>query len=117
MEMEGWREVVGYEGRYRVSDCGRVYSIRRNKFLVPEQHWAGHLKVDLCKGGVCKKLFVHRLVAIAFIPNPDDSPMVNHRNGNQIDNRLENLEWMTCGENNAHARYGYRQMEDRNEAF
>jgi len=104
--MEVWKQIKGYEGRYLVSNYGRIKSM-------PNKSWSTEriLKpvnqtysfIDLCKDGKVKKLTIHRIVANAFIDNPLNKPDVNHINGNKHDNRLENLEWVTKSENQRHA--------------
>lgn len=111
------RDIVGYEGRYKVTEDGRVWSEGNKIFLKYEQHYLGYLKVDLCKEGLCKKKFVHRLVAEAYLPNPEKSPFVNHIDGNKANPHLDNLEWVTESQNYQHARAGYRRAEEENEAF
>lgn len=100
---EIWKDIPGYEGRYRVSDHGRVYSKLRGT-LKPFQSRDGYLVATLTRGGHRFRIGVHRLVALAFIPNPEDKPQINHLDGNKANNRPENLEWVTCSENNLHRR-------------
>ena len=112
---EVWKDVEGYEGLYQVSTCGNVKSlpkVRRNgtgtyiqkeRLLKPSNTSTGYKKVELCKDGKRKGFKVHRLVAIAFIPNPDNKPEVNHIDGNKINNNIDNLEWVTSSENSIHA--------------
>lgn len=112
---EVWKDIEGYEGLYQVSTCGNVKSlpkIRRNgtgtyiqkeRLLKPSNTSTGYKKVELCKDGKRKGFKVHRLVAIAFIPNPDNKPEVNHIDGNKINNNIDNLEWVTSSENSIHA--------------
>lgn len=93
---------------YYVTDTGDVYSTnyRRmgsNKKLAPETCKTGYKRVSLLKDGHATRRYIHRLVAEAFIPNPDGKPQVNHKNGNKADNRIENLEWATHVENARHA--------------
>ena len=101
---ERWRDVAGYEGRYQVSDQGRVKSFKWNKerFLKPSMDKDGYLLVTLCAGGKRKTLKVHRLVCEAFHENPDNKPQVNHINEIKTDNRASNLEWCTCKQNVNH---------------
>lgn len=110
---EIWKPVVGYEGLYEVSNLGRVKSLNYNHTgkegllsLVPDKN--GYSKVGLCKNGKRKPYYVHRLVAEAFIPNPNNLPEVNHKIDNfehRSDNRVENLEWCTAEYN---SNYGSR---------
>ena len=104
---EEWRDIPGYEGLYLISNLGRVKSRRRKDeiFLKPFVSRDGYSIATLtrCPGDVVR-IGVHRLVAMAFIPNPEDKPQVNHISGDKLDNRPENLEWVTCSENNLHRR-------------
>lgn len=99
---ERWRDVPGWEGLYRVSDQGRVYSERRRKFLSPRLNRGGYHFVGLCRGGKQTEHFVHRLVLLAFRgPASDDKSVCRHLNGNPADNRLSNLTYGTQAENYA----------------
>jgi hypothetical protein len=116
--MEIWKDIEGYENHYQVSNYGRVKALYRH-FI----NAAGHIKkyperilkvdvsttnipycrVTLSKNHVTKRFSVHRLVAQAFIPNLASKPHVNHLNNDGLDNRVENLEWVTHSENMLHA--------------
>jgi len=98
-----WRDIEGFD-MYEVNAQGQVR--RKAQILKPGSIPTGLLTVALCRGkGKPTSLYVHRLVAKAFLDNPDNKPLVNHKNGNPKDNNLDNLEWNTYSENNTH---GYR---------
>lgn len=101
---EVWKPIIGYEGLYEVSSKGRVRSLpfkhSRCKILKLVPKKKGYLFLTLSKNGVQKPHSVHRLVAMAFIPNPENKPTVNHKNEIRTDNRVENLEWATYYEQN-----------------
>ena len=105
-DSENWRDVAGYEGLYKVSDKGRVYSIPRpgtKGGLLNTRCKRGYELVSLSKDGTEKELSVHRIVLTAFVPNRLRKPQVNHIDGNKTNNKLENLEWATQSENQLHA--------------
>ncbi len=105
--MEIWKPIPEFNGEYEASNLGNIRSVRclssrgktlRGKVLTPINNGNGYMYVH----AAFKKYAVHRLVASAFIPNPDGKPQVNHKNGIKNDNRLENLEWCTILENQRH---------------
>ena len=77
---------------YRIEKDGRIYSLRRNKYLIPKLNHDGYLRIQIWDKGKCSFVAIHRLVAQEYIPNPENKPFVNHINGNKRDNRVENLE-------------------------
>lgn len=99
---EVWKDILGFEGMYRVSTIGSVYSYRANKILSLWKDKDGYLRCNLKKDGYVRQASVHRLVAETFLDNPLRKMQINHKNGVKNDNRLENLEWCTNSENQRH---------------
>lgn len=111
MMEELWKDIEGYEGLYQVSNLGRVKSLKRysknnknnnDRILKPVLNTKGYLQLALCKNGVKYNKKLHRLVAQAFIPNPENKPQVNHIDEDKTNNIVSNLEWMTNKENRNH---------------
>lgn len=102
MEQEIW-ETIELNPIYAVSNMGRVKNTITNYILTPRNNGKGYLHVDLYKSTKSNRIYIHRLVAQAFIPNPQNKKEVNHKNGIKSDNRVENLEWANRGENIRHA--------------
>lgn len=125
-ELESWLDVAGYEGLYQVSNLGRVKSlgrkvvVRQKRYKQPRtMHWksrilkpainkptnhkGSYVKIVLRKDGISRTKEIHRLVAAAFIPNPDNKPVVNHIDFDGTNNHFSNLEWCTVAENNRHS--------------
>lgn len=105
---EVWKPIVGYEGFYEVSNLGRVKSLRsktgKEKILKPVFNYAGYNCVNLYDSNrKMKTLRIHRLVATAFLPNPNNYPQVNHRDGNKNNNSVQNIEWCTALQNVRHS--------------
>ena len=96
---EEWRDIRGYEGKYQVSNLGRIKSLKdshgnyREKILKFKLEVSGYLQVHLYLENKVKAFKIHRLVAEAFIPNPNNLPEVNHKDENKENNRVDNLEW------------------------
>lgn len=109
MENEVWKNVVGYEGLYKVSNLGRIKSLynynRNGSNILKPKIKRGYYTVGLRKNGIRKWYLVHRLVAQAFIQNHNNYPQINHKNENKLDNNVNNLEWCTVLYNNT---YGTR---------
>ena len=119
---EQWRDIAGYEGYYKISSWGRVKSMERiiqdrfgmkspyripQKILKPKRAQTGYLFVHLSKDGHANPQRIHRLVAEAFIPNPDGLPTINHKDENKENNHVENLEWWYNND------YGTRQQRSQ----
>ena len=112
--MEEWKKIPGYEGLYEVSNMGNVRNVRRNKLLRLSKTNNRYIRVSLCKNGIKTGLTVHRLVAEAFIPNPDNLPEVNHKDEDKTNNRVENLEW--C-DHKYNMNYGTRNIRAKETAI
>lgn len=102
---ERWKPIDGYDGKYYISDCGRVYSTSKNDFVPQSKIDKKHRyhDVKLYKDGVNKHYLVHRLVAESFVPKVDGCNEVNHIDNNQTNNHYTNLEWCTHKDNMNHA--------------
>ena len=131
--IEVWKAIPGYEGIYEVSDQGNVRSLDRYVYrptllwgqaamtfcegreLKPQRDKKGYLEICLSNGckKTAKRFKVHRLVAMAFIPNPDSLPMVNHKDEDKHNNRVDNLEWVTPQQNCLHGTATARQNKSR----
>ena len=108
--MEEWKDVIGYEGLYQVSNLGNVRSLNYNHTNKPKNlkqtvDSNGYLVVSLCKNNIKKKMNTHRLVAQAFIHNDNNLPEVNHKDEDKANNKVENLEWCSSKYN---CNYGSR---------
>lgn len=101
-EEEIWKDIIGYKGLYKVSSHGRICN---NKKIIKPWTQHGYKIVGLWKNKKCKKYRVHRLVAMAFIPNPNNYPQINHKDEDKSNNCVCNLEWCTQSYNNS---YGNR---------
>ena len=107
-----WKPIKGFEGYYEANELGQIKSLKhtfvtkngqrytkREKILKPTSNKQGYLKVNVCINGKRYTRFVHQLVALAFLDNPENKPQIDHKNVNTQDNRVENLHWVTAKEN------------------
>lgn len=119
MVEEVWKDVPGYEGLYKVSSLGEIASYdryssngklhNRGKKLSKKISNSGYYRVCLCDGNSQQEKTLHRLIASAFIPNPDNLPQVNHKNEDKLDNRVDNLEWCSVSYNNSYGTINERR--------
>jgi len=108
MEKEIWKDIAEYEGLYKISSFGRVCSNHnriktKRRILNVQKNNLGYIHIILSKNGKCKTKLVHRLVAKAFIPNLQNKPEINHKDGNKENNHYKNLEWILHKQNLIHA--------------
>ena len=93
------KDIIGYEGLYAITSCGKVWSYRSNKFLKPYIDIHGYHRVDLSKDGIVKHYKIHRLVAETYIQNPENLETIDHIDGIKSHNHINNLQWMTSRDN------------------
>lgn len=96
------KDIKDYEGLYAATSCGKIWSYKSKKFLKPRVQRDGYLLVNLYKDGVQKTYQLHRLIAGAYISNPNDLPQINHIDGNKFNNRIQNLEYCDNSYNQLH---------------
>ena len=97
-----WKRVVGWENFYLINEYGLLYKLDFDRFSNGSPKDNGYIRTSLCINGKTKDMYIHRLVAQAFIPNPDKKDEVNHIDGDKTNNHINNLEWVTKSENGLH---------------
>ena len=100
---EAWKSVVGFEGLYEVASCGVIRNAKTGRWLTPSVKDDGYMSVKLYRSNKPFNKAVHRIVAEAYISNPENKPQVNHKDLNKKNNDVSNLEWVTQAENQSHA--------------
>jgi len=118
---ELWDKIPGYEDNYLITSSGKIWSLKSNNFLKPNIVRSGYKMVRLYRNGWAKDYLVHRIVAEVYCNNPDNKRVVNHKDGNKLNNYFLNLEWNTDSENQLHAirtglkkiRYGSRHPNSK----
>ena len=113
MKIEYWKFIPGYEGKYQVSNKGRVKNVATGKILTPDLSNKGYYRVKLYNNGVKKRFQLHRLVAIVFVPNPNNYPIVNHKDLNPKNCCADNLEWCDYRYNNSYDNAYNKRVEAR----
>lgn len=128
LENEEWRDIHGYEGLYQVSSFGRIKRLkgvtaRKNGYKIPiperilngSKNYYGYKQISLSKNREKKRFMIHRLVATAFISNPEEFPIINHKDENKINNHVDNLEWCSYAYNNTYGGLTQRRNATKKE--
>lgn len=102
--MEEWKTITDYDN-YEISNLGNVKNKKTNRLLTPYIISSGYYGVQLCKNGKHKNYLIHRLIAIAFIPNPNNYPVIDHIDRNPLNNSIVNLRWVNLSQNNYNRKY------------
>jgi len=100
MDLEEFIDIQGYEGKYKINKNGDILNVKRNNILKPNLHKDGYYKIGLFKDNKKKDFLIHRLIALHFIDNPDNLPVIDHKDRNKTNNNIENLRWSSVSDNN-----------------
>lgn len=112
---EEWKDIKNYEGLYKISNLGRVKKINKSNIIIckPSIDTSGYKQIVLTKNEKRKSYKIHRLVAVAFIPNSNNLPQINHKDENKLNNDVSNLEWCTLQYNCNYGSRNYRCTRHR----
>lgn len=114
-EAEIWLDIPGYENIYQASNCGRIKSLQRmvnnnggarfinERIMRPCLDYHGYYRLELSNLGIRRKYFVHQLIAVTFLPNPNNYKIINHKDGKKINNKPNNIEWCDYSHNEKHS--------------
>lgn len=105
------KDIKCYEGLYAITEDGKVYSYRSKKYLSPYKNKGGYLIATLSKQNIKEHFLIHRLVAEAYIPNPNNYPQVNHKDEDKTNNHFSNLEWITAKDNINYGNHNSKVIE------
>jgi hypothetical protein len=113
---EIWKDIEGYEGLYQISNIGNIKSLdynntKKEKIMKVSTRKDGYQSIVLTKNGKPKQFYIHRLVAETFIPNPDNLPLINHKDCNPSNNTVSNIEWASYSHNNSYDGAGRKRRE------
>ena len=113
------KDIVGYEGLYIIEENGRIWSCRANKYIKSQISYNGYYRIGLYdRNGISKKHLIHRLIAQAYIPNPENKPCVDHIDRTRTNNSINNLRWVSVMENNQNmSLYSTNELEEQNIIF
>ena len=117
MKTETWKPIADYVGLYEVSNKGRVRNLKTGRILKHGNNGRGYLFVGLYKNGAVKYHYLHRLVALTFIPNPNKLPEVNHKDEIRTNNKLDNLEWISHRDNSNYGKRNERVSKSKSKAI
>lgn len=113
---EIWKDISGYEGKYAISSYGNIIALNYNREKraqnrIPRKDKGGYLYVNLWKNGISKTFKIHRLVAEAFLPNPNNLPQINHKDENKTNNSVFNLEWCSPSYNSKYGNHSRKVLD------
>ena len=99
MDLEEFIDIKDYEGLYKINKKGDILIVKSNKIKKAQLDKDGYYRISLHKNNMYKRFFIHRLIALHFIPNPENLPLIDHKDRNKTNNNIENLRWATISDN------------------